>query len=571
MTVALDQPRPAARRFDLSMPLLAVLGLFLCALVLLPLLWLAWYSVTDNNGALTAANFIRLARDPSFIAPFLTALGIALSVAVASCAVATPLAWLVSRTDMPLRRMIRAFVTASFVTPPFLGAIAWEILAAPNSGMLNQWYRALFDLDPDEHLFDIYTVGGVTFAIACYAFPYVFVLVANALDRIPADLEDASAILGGSRTSTLRRVTLPLVLPALLAGALVAFLQALTLFGTPAILALPAGFHVITTKIWSLFQYPPNPHLAAAAALPLLLLTVLLLRGRQWLLGRRSYAVIGGKSGAPRLVGLGAWRWPALGFAVAVIALPVLLPYAALLKTAVVRTASDPLSWETLTLHNIRFVFVEFSQTRLALRNTFLLGILAATVGTALALVISYLTTRRLVVGHQLLGFLATAPIAIPGIVLGVGLFLSYSRPPIVLYGTLWILLLAFLTIELPAGYQQLQSAIGSLHPELEEASRIFGATRLRSLWQITAPLLRTSVVATWCFIFIGVIRELSATIMLTTAQTKLVSVIIYDLNESGDLGAISVLGITLLLITFVVVLLANRLPLLGRVGPQLG
>jgi len=572
MTVALDQARrPATRRFDLSMPLLAVLGLFLCALVLLPLLWLVWYSVTDNNGALTAANFVKLASDPSFVSPFLTALGIAVSVAVASCAVATPLAWLVSRTDMPLRRMIRAFVTASFVTPPFLGAIAWEILAAPNSGILNQWYRALFALEPDEHLFDIYTVEGVTFAIACYAFPYVFVLVANALDRIPADLEDASAILGGSRASTLRRVTLPLVLPALLAGALVAFLQSLTLFGTPAILALPAGFHVITTKIWSLFQYPPNPHLAAAAALPLLLLTILLLRGRQFLLGRRSYAVIGGKSGAPRPVGLGAWRWPALGFAVVVIALPVLLPYAALLKTAVVRTASDPLTWETLTLHNIRFVFVEFSQTQLALRNTFLLGIMAATAGTALALVVSYLTTRRLVVGHQVLGFLATAPMAIPGIVLGVGLFLSYSRPPIVLYGTLWILLLAFLTIELPAGYQQLQSAIGSLHPELEEASRIFGATRLRSLWQITAPLLRTSVVATWCFIFIGVIRELSATIMLTTAQTKLVSVIIYDLNESGDLGAISVLGITLLLITFAVVLLANRLPLLGRAGPQLG
>jgi iron(III) transport system permease protein len=570
MTVALDQPRPARRAFDLSMPLLGVLGLFLCALVLLPLLWLAWYSITDNNGALTVANFVRLASDPSFVSPFLTALAIALSVALVACVVATPLAWLVARTDMPLRSTIRAFVTASFVTPPFLGAIAWEILAAPNSGMLNQWYRALFDLGPDDHLFDIYTVEGVTFAIACYAFPYVFVLVANALDRVPADLEDASAILGGSRRSTLRRVTLPLVMPALLAGALVAFLQALTLFGTPAILALPAGFHVITTKIWSLFQYPPNPHLAAAAALPLLLVTVLLLRGRQMLLGRRSYAVVGGKSGAPRLIALGAWRWPALAFAIAVIALPVLLPYAALLKTAVVRTASDPLSWENLTFHNIRFVFVEFSQTQLALRNTFLLGIMAATAGTALALVVSYLTTRRLVIFHRALGFLATAPMAIPGIVLGVGLFLSYTRPPLVLYGTLWILLLAFLTIELPAGFQQLQAAIGGLHPELEEASRIFGATRLRSLWQITAPLLRTSVIATWCFIFIGVIRELSATIMLTTAQTKLVSVIIYDLNESGDLGAISVLGITLLLITFAVVTAANRLPVLGRAGPPL-
>src|SRR6266446_2882335 len=237
MTVALHQSgRPQTRRFDISMPLLAVLGLFLCTLVLLPLLWLAWYSVTDEAGALTPANFVKLVRDPSFVSPFLTALAIALSVAVASCAVAMPLAWLVSRTNMPLRGMIRAFVTASFVTPPFLGAIAWEILAAPNSGMLNQWYRALFDLEPDEHLFDIYTVEGVTFAIACYAFPYVFVLVANALDRIPADLEDASAILGGSRSATLRRVILPLVLPALLAGALVVFLQSLTLFGTTPLL-----------------------------------------------------------------------------------------------------------------------------------------------------------------------------------------------------------------------------------------------------------------------------------------------------------------------------------------------
>src|SRR6266436_785842 len=411
MTVA---AAPRRARLDASLPVLGVLALVLCVLVLLPLGWLLWYGFTDKTGAPTLANFARLATDRSFVGPFLSTIAIALGVATLSCVVATPLAWLVARTDMPGHRLVRLLVMASFVTPPFLGAIAWEILAAPNSGLLNQWYRALLGLDPYAHVFDIYTVEGLTFVMGCYAFPYVFVLVANALERIPAELEDASAILGGGRWLTFRRISLPIVLPSLLAGALVAFLQAMTQFGAPAILALPAGFHVITTKIWSLFQFPPDPHLAAAAALPLLLVTIVLLRGRQWLLGRRSYAVIGGKSGAPRLVALGAWRWPALALALAIIAMPVLLPYAALLKTAVVRTVSDPLSWQTLTLHNIRFVFIEFSQTQLALRNTFLLGILAATAGTALALVVSYLTTRRLVVGHQLLGFLATAPIAIP-------------------------------------------------------------------------------------------------------------------------------------------------------------
>jgi iron(III) transport system permease protein len=570
MTIALARPRErVARHFDLSLPVLVLLALFLCGLVLLPLGWLAWYSITDKNGTPTFANFTRLASDPTFVAPYLTAAEIAAAVALAACAAALPLAWLVARTDLPWRRTIRALVTASFVTPPFLGAIAWEILAAPNSGVLNQWARAVFGLGDYDHLFNIYSAGGVVFVMACYSFPYAFVLVANALDNIPGELEDASAILGANRARTLQRVTLPMVLPALLAGGLVAFVQTLTQFGTPAILALPAGFHVITTKIWSLFQSPAEPHLAAAAAMPLLMLTILLLRGQQMLLGRRGYTVIGGKSGAPRPVRLGAWRLPALLFAFAVLALPVLLPYAALIKTALVRNPSDPLSLETLTWHNLNFVFVEFSQTRDALWNTVLLGVASATGGTLLALVVGYVTSRRLVTGHRVLGFLATAPVAIPGIVLGVGLFLSYTRPPLVLYGTLWILLLAFLTIELPAGYQQVQAAFRGLHPELEEASRIFGATRLKSLWQITAPLLRASVVATWCFVFIGVIRELSATIMLTTAKTKVVSVIIYDLNESGDLGAISVLGITLLLITFAVVLIANRLPVLGRAAPR--
>jgi iron(III) transport system permease protein len=247
-----------------------------------------------------------------------------------------------------------------------------------------------------------------------------------------------------------------------------------------------------------------------------------------------------------------------------VLSLTVVLPYLALLKTAVTRTVAEPLTWDSFTLHHVNFVFFEFSATQLAMRNTFLLGVLTATIGTAIALVVAYLVARRSVPGSQFLGYLATAPVAIPGIVLGVGLFLSYSHPSLMLYGTLWILLIAFLTIEMPAGYQQLSSAFKSVHPELEEASRILGGTRMTTLRLITAPLLRSNVIATWCFVFIGTIRELSATILLTTADTKLVSVIIYDLNESGDLGAISVLGIMLLLISFAVVILANRLPVLG-------
>lgn len=549
-------PRP----LDLSRPVLFVVAALLAIMIVLPMGWLVVTSFATKDGQPTLDNFVTLFTDPSFLDPLITTLVISVSVSAICCAVAAPMGWLVARTDMPLSRTVRTLVMASLVTPPFVGAVAWEMLAAPNSGLLNQLWRLITGAPSDEALFDIYTLEGLIFAIACYTFPYVFILVANALDRMPGELEDASSMLGAGTWATARRITVPLALPTLLAGALVAFLQALNLFGSPAILAIPAGFHTLTTKIWSLFQFPPKPELASAAALPLLILTVALLRAQALVLGRRGYAVLGGKYGAPRLIRLGPWRWPAVGLALFVLAMPLFLPYAALLNTAFSKMPSQLLSAETFTLHNVVFTFWGLSSTLPALRNTFLLATATATLGGLLALLIAYIVARRAMVGHRLLAFLATAPLAIPGIVLGVGLFLAYTRPPLTLYGTLWILLIAFVTIELPAAYQQLGSAFHSVHPELEEAGRMLGATRLRTLKDITAPLLRSAAIATWCFVFVGVIRELSAAVILFTSETKVLSVLIFDLKESGDVGAIAVLSLTMIVLTTIVIVIANRI-----------
>src|SRR6266481_5054961 len=493
---------PRTHKIDVSSPILILFAALLCVLIILPMSWLFYYSLVDRSGAFTLDNFKTLVTDPVFVDPLTTTVILATSSSVICCAFAAPMGWLVARTDMPLRRTVRALVTASFVTPPFLGAIAWELLAAPNSGLLNKIYRAVTGAPQDEHLFNIYSLAGLIFVISCYTFPYVFVLLANALDRIPGDLEDASSILGGRTWTTARRITIPLALPAL--------------------------------------------------------------RAENLILGRRGYSVVGGKQGDPRVIRLGALKWAALAIVFLVLMCPVFLPYGALLNATFSRVATSFVTFDNFTLHNIHFVFFELSATQLAVKNTFLLGVASATIGTIMALVIAYVTTRRAISGYRVLGFLATAPVAIPGIVLGVGLFLSYARPPLVLYGTLWILLLAFVTIALPAAYQQLQSALRSVHTDLEDASRILGSTRLRTLRDITAPLLRTSVIATWCFIFVGVIRELSAAIMLFTSETKVISVLIFDLNESGDLGAIAVLGLIMLLFTFVVVVAANRIPGFG-------
>jgi iron(III) transport system permease protein len=493
--------------------------------------------------------------------PLLLSLGVAFAVAVICGAVASPLAWLVARTDLPWKRGFRLLVLASFVTPPFLGAVAWEILAARNSGLLNEAYRLAFGLPRSDFLFNIYTVTGLVFVLATYTFPYVFILVANGLERMPRELEEASAILGARRWRTALKVTLPLALPALLAGTLVAFLQAMNNFGAPAIIALPAGLQTITTKIWTLFQFPPQPGLAAAAAVPLLAVTIVLLQLQRRLLGRRGYAVIGGKGARLDFVRLGRWKAPAFAFAAAVVTVAVILPYLALALSAFSRTLTITLSPGNFTLRNLLFVFTELSGTNLALENTLLLGVTTATAGTLLTLVIAYVVARRALPFWRWLGFLATAPLAIPSIVLGVGLFFAYTHPPFVLYGTLGILFVAFLTIELPIGYQQFQAAFRSLHAELEEAGRILGASRLRTLRDITAPLLWSAVISTWCLVFVAAIRELSAAILLFTADTKVLSVLIYDLNETGEPGAIAVVGLTMLLITFAVIGAAYALP----------
>jgi len=245
----------------MTAPFSVAMVVVLAVLVLLPMFWLAVTSLrTDATREFTLSHYQHFLNDPTFIKPLVTTLWTSAAVGFLCVVTAAPMAWLVARTDLPLKRLLRMMILASFVTPPFLGAIAWELLAAPNSGLLNKIYRAVTGAGADEHLFNIYSLAGLIFVISAYTFPYVFVLIANALDRIPGDLEDASSMLGGRTWTTARRITIPLVMPALLAGMLIAFLQAMTLFGSPAILALPAGFHTMTTKIWSLFQYPPKPN-----------------------------------------------------------------------------------------------------------------------------------------------------------------------------------------------------------------------------------------------------------------------------------------------------------------------
>jgi iron(III) transport system permease protein len=472
-----------------------------------------------------------------------------------------PMAWLVTRTDLPARGAIRTLTIAAFVTPSFLGATAWVVLAGPNAGLLNVLYRGL--TGSPEPLFNIFSLTGLVFVTSLYTYPTVFILTAAALTATPPDLEEAARIAGAGQWAVVRDVTLPLAAPAILAGFVLTFLETLVLFGAPAMLALPARFHVMTTQLWAFFHYPPKVEIAAAYAMPLLGLAVLLLLAQRWLVGRRTFTTVGGRAAPPRPIKLGRWRWVGLAGCAAVLGCAIVLPYFALLRAALAKAWGLGWTRDNLTLRNFGFVMFEYDPTRSAIVNTLLLGVVTATAGMLLAAGVAYLSERRLVRGHRLLTFLAVAPLAVPGIVLSIGLFGVYSRPPLLLYGTVWIIFVAYLTKYLPVAYTACRAAMATVHPDLEDAARILGARRLRVIRDVTMPLLSAGLVSAWLLVFLPSLRELSSSILLFTSRSRVVSVVIYTLYEEGLWEAVSSLGLLLLGLTLVVVVVAQRL--LGR------
>src|ERR1051325_6195195 len=507
-------------RFDATLPVWIGAALFVVLLMLLPLGAIFITSVYGEKG-LALGNYVEVFTDPAYLKAIRNSVIISFWVGVIAVAVGSLLGWLVTRTDLPFKRAVRALVMASFVTPPFLGAFAWMLLAGPNAGLLNNWYRAASGFE--GALFNIFTIEGLIFVMALYSFPYVFSMIANVSELISSDLEDAANILGANKWKIALTITLPLTAPALIGGFIVAFLHSLSLFGAPAILGLPAGIHTITTQIWAFFQYPPRLDLAAAFSVPLLLATIALIAVQKKLLGRRGYSTVSGKGGQKRLLKLGYLRVPALLLVAAILSLSVFLPYGILLKAALSKAWAMPLTLDNFTMANFSFTFFEYSDTRAAIVNTFKLGIITATAGTLLATLLAYITNRQLLRGARYLSFFVLAPLVIPGIVLAVGLFIAYSKPPLALYGTIWILFVAYLTKEMPIGFSQTESTFKTIHPELEDATRIIGANRLRALKDVTVPLARSGLT--------------------------------FDLKEEGQIGAIAVLGILLLAVSFLIIL----------------
>jgi len=415
-----------------------------------------------------------------------------------------------------------------------------------------------------EHgVFNVYSMTGLIVVVAVTSFPYVFVFTSGALDLVSSEMEDAANILGAGTLRTTFRVTLPLVLPAIVGGLIISFLEAIALFGAPALIALPARFQVVSTQLWQFFEYPVRVEEAAAYSIPLLLITILMFWLQRSLVGRKGYAAVTGKGGERRPIRLGAWRWPMLGYALFVCSLSVLLPMLVLLQAAFAKAWGRGFSLDNLTLRNFEYVLFEQTQAQQAILNTFLYAGAAAFAAIGLALAIAYVVSRRLVPGTNVLAFLCMAPFVIPGIVLAIGFYAAYAPPPLALYGTALMMILAFTTRFLPIAYTSSAAGMRSINPEMEEAVRILGGGRLLAIRKVLAPLLKKSLAGAWILVFIPAARELSSAIFLVGPNTRVISVMLFDLSEEGNFEVLAALGAILLVIT--VTIAAVGFKVIGR------
>lgn len=525
----------------------------LVVLVVLPLLFLLVGSVRGEEG-LSLEHFTEALSGRLYLQALINSLVLGAWTGLFSVVIGLPMAWAVSRTNVPFRALFRATATLSYLSPPFLTAIAYVNLLSPNAGLINV---ALRDVVGAPWLtFNIFTMPGLVLVTVLHTFPFVFLLASSALESVDASYEEAAQILGAGRLRTALLVTLPLIAPAVLAGTLLAFVNAIALFGSQAILGLPGRIVTLPTRIYALFDYPPQYGLASALSLMFIVITVAALYLQHRFLASRSYVTVGGKGARPQLIDLGPTRWALLGFCVVVFVVAIALPYGALI--AVSLSKSWGLSfWRNLTLDNYRFVLIEYNVTQRAILNSLLLATLAATIAVLLGAVIGWIDVRTKATGRRLIDY---AALGLPGIVMAVALIQFWLTMPIALYGTLTILLLAYVGRYIPLGVRAANASLRQIDASLEESARVLGASWARTLREVTLPLIRPGLFAGWLLVFVPVIQELSASILLFSSGSITLAVAVYNLYETGYTEPVAALAMVNMAIISIALLVAHRL-----------
>jgi iron(III) transport system permease protein len=539
------------------LPALAVLiGV---VLILSPFLATVVRSVlTGEEGSLSVGlgNFVNMFGNKRFWEALGMTAIIGIGATILSCIFGLGLAWIVARTDMPARNWFDTLNLIPFFLSPFVGAISWTYLAAPNVGLLNQGIAALGG--PADFL-NIYTVGGVIWVLALFYTPYVYLFIISPMRRMDPSLEDAARAHGAGFWLTLRHVTTPLMMPALLSGALVVFVTSAGLFDVPLALASPHGIKTIPTTVFQVVQYPTDYGLAAAIGVMVMTITVLITLMQRSYLSKRSFATVTGKGYRPRTVQLGRWKYAALALEFIYVGGGVVLPMAALAMVALSPLWTGKPDPSTFTLANFTFVVSGHDLARRAMVNSLIVATLGATIGVVIGTLQSYYLQRGRSRLRTVMDVFLSLPIGIPGIILGLGFLILALRTP--LYSTLWIILIAYIARFLPFSTRGISAMLVSLSSDLEESARASGATWLQTMRMVVLPLIWPAVLAAWLMLFVIFIRELGATILLYAQGTETISVAMVIMGEMnfGYVAALAMIQAALLFGAFVLFRLTRR------------
>jgi iron(III) transport system permease protein len=519
----------SATQFDRRYLLMAAVATFVLLIVIYPL-WQVLYRSFLDAGVLSLKSYQKVFSYPSYYRALLNSVWISCATAAMCMALGTLLAFLVIRTDLPGRKLLRTLLVLPYALPSFFAAIAWIQLLGPQ-GYLARLCLEVFGLTTVP--WNIYSAGGIVFVLTVHYFILVFITVAGALERMDASLEEAARASGAHTYRIMREITLPLVLPAIMAGGLLAFIGALANFGIPALLGMRARFFVLTTSIYYALAIPDFGLATALSSMLVLvaLVTMALQFGIQR--GDSRFTVISGKAVHPSELRLRSARYPLFFLMSAIVIFISILPILSMVLTALMRYWGAPISIANLTLNNFDYV-VKFETAQRAIMNSLFLGAVSATVVMFVGTVISYLHVKARLKGSRLLDFLATIPYAVPHTVIAIAMILAWARPPVSLYGTLWIILVAYLAVYLPFAVRTTNSTLQQVHDSLEEAAKASGAKLFPRLRDIILPLARPGMIAGWILVFMPALRELTVSILLYAYHTETIGVVVYNLHDAG-------------------------------------
>ena len=529
---------------------IALLALLLAFLSVYPLSMLLYGSLHSTPPGVAGTFNLDGYRDVLTLQSAVTLLntvGISLAKTIPSLVLAVLLAWILARTDTPMRGTLEALVTLPFFIPPILTAMAWGMLGNPQVGLLNQVYQWI--TGSQYAPINVYSYGGVVWHMMQYSVPFLFLLIVDAFRAMDQSLEEAARMCGASRLRTFGTVTLQLMLPALTGATILSFIRGIENFESPLFFGTPAGIRVITTDIYDSINQRSPPEYQYATAISFVIMALLfLIVLLQWrILRGRSFQTVTGKGYSPAVMKLGKWRWVTFAFCVLFFVVTVVLPVGQLLIGSFFKFFGF-YQRDMLTLDHYREVFGSSDFWR-GFGNTMLLGFVGATLTMLLGGAVAYISVRTKWRGRHLIGVMAWLPWMMPGIVLGVGFLWGFALLPhaIPIYGTIWALLLAYISLGTPLSVRVMSSAYAQLSFDLEECSRVHGASWLQTMSRIVIALAWPSFAVGWVLVFFGIMRELSASVLLYSVGSEVLSVVLLKLWANGNAEQVSVIGLIMM------------------------